>query len=110
LDQDNLRKLKTETCPTIGCGERINLSTSNGSNFFITFLIKSQVKELIEKNKNFVFQDSNPESNSINDVCDSSLYKKLPSSTNKKITLTVNTDGVKVFDSKKRDHYGHYNL
>jgi hypothetical protein len=102
LDQDNLRKLKTETCPTIGCDERINLSTSNGSNFFITFSVKSQVKDLIEINKNFAFQESNSDSNTIKDVCDSSLYKELPRSTHKKVTLTVNTDGVKVFESKKK--------
>jgi hypothetical protein len=102
LDHDQLKNLKNETCPTAGCGEHINLSTSKGSNFFLTFPIKSQVKELIEKNCNFAFNGLNSESNTITDVCDSILHKNLPTSTLRTVTLTVNTDGCSVFESKKK--------
>jgi hypothetical protein len=84
-------------CLTPNCNTMISLSTAKEGNFFFTYPTTPQVEEIIKNNINkFTYKRDSTNIN-ICDVCDGKLYKDLLANSEEDIvTLTTNTDGVKV--------------
>jgi hypothetical protein len=86
------------------CNEKINLNSSKNKNFFITLPILPQIKLILKNNFDSLILNNLPnENNLIRDLLDASMYKNLLLNfANEHIlTLTMNTDGVSVFNSTK---------
>jgi Transposase family tnp2 len=99
LNLDDYDESVTTICPK--CSSNVSYETGKGKNFFITFNIEYQIKEILKKNqKNILFKKNNNGNTLITDVKDGKLYDNYQL-LSKPITLTINTDGVKVFDSTK---------
>jgi hypothetical protein len=87
------------SCPK--CESSIGFETITGKNFFVTMKVESQIKDVLKKNKDKVLYVNNAEQNSgISDISDGKLYE--PYLQTKTVTLTLNTDGAKVFKSSKK--------
>lgn len=108
---DTLENLKIElaldksgennlNCPN--CQHKFSLQKMNNGHFFIQLPLKEQIKNKIVKNPEILDFDTTPSPNdSIRDFYDGALYKNLRQKVGdgKLVTLTINTDGVKVFKS-----------
>lgn len=76
-------------------------TTSDSENYFITFPLAYQLKETILQNiKDFSIGDENRSDDFVTDIQDGIIYKMKPNVGRHEITLTLNTDGVQVFNSK----------
>lgn len=75
----------------------------NGGNFFIELPLREQLITKISENNILEF-DTSTNSNCISDIFDGELYKSLRRKIGNVplITLTLNTDGVRVFKSKRK--------
>lgn len=72
-------------------------------NFFVTYPLEHQLKDLIMENfSNLqVFKDQYSEN--LSDIHDGQIYQRKPTSNGRyELTLTLNTDGVQVFKSKNK--------
>ncbi|KAG4065775.1 hypothetical protein HA402_012453 [Bradysia odoriphaga] len=75
----------------------------NGGNFFVELPLRAQLEKKIREH-NILEYDTSSTSNCISDIFDGELYKSLRRKIGNVplITLTLNTDGVRVFKSKKK--------
>lgn len=102
---DNLRKIEEEvTCPN--CKTMFSLHKMNDGHFFIHLPIRKQLKQKIIAN-DILNYDTDSHSECITDLFDGTLYKSLRKKIGdqKLITLTMNTDGVRVFKSKRKSSF-----
>lgn len=104
----SVENLDIENC--LNCRSKLNLDSSRGNNFFISLPVVAQVKQILRNNKKNLLPQSiiqNRPLGKISDVFDGNLYKNLVkiSSGRNLITLTFNTDGVKVFKSTKKGSF-----
>lgn len=102
LLQDEKDGKSCETCTV--CGTEYSLKKMNDGNFFIELPLREQIEKRISENVDMLNYDTTSNSNDITDIFDGELYKSLrakigPGSL---ITLTLNTDGVRVFKSKRK--------
>lgn len=96
------------TCPN--CNVQLNLDSSKNNNFFISLPIVSQIKEILKTNFEHILPQShtqNKSSDYVSDIFDGVLYKSLKQNIDiySLITLTINTDGVKIFKSTKKGSF-----
>ncbi|KAG4068037.1 hypothetical protein HA402_003943 [Bradysia odoriphaga] len=85
------------------CSSENSLKKMNGGNFYIELPIRDQlVKKIYEHD--VLNYDTTPNSSCITDIFDGELYKSLRRKIGKGplVTLTLNTDGVRVFKSKRK--------
>lgn len=97
--EENTRTIECSNCKEIN---KINSTTDN--NFFVTYPLETQLKEVISQNiHSFLSNEENVNDNSdISDINDGKLYKETNILQHRKITLTLNTDGIQVFKSKNK--------
>lgn len=89
-------------CKNPNCKQINSLRTTNSDNFFVTFPLKPQLLETITENlDDFIKQCDNNNTN-LTDIQDGKLFKNLPNVERHEISLTLNTDGVQVFNSKSK--------
>lgn len=82
------------------CDEPFSLDKKKNNNFFITLPIKSQIISTIKKNINYITRGNSMKKDVIEDVSDGELYNQISVEENAyPITLTLNTDGIKIFKS-----------
>lgn len=103
--ENNIEKLKYKFKKCVNCEQVFSLDKLNDGNFFIQLPIKPQIVKKLKCDPGI--QDFNTDSNvnnCITDVFDGNLYKALKAKTSnfKLLTLTLNTDGVRVFKSKAK--------
>lgn len=86
------------------CEEPVTLSNMNGGSFFIYISLKKQIEGLLKNNEIVLNFNSSLQSDVISDFCDGKLYKKIKTKNNTDaiISLTINTDGVNVYKSKRK--------
>lgn len=88
------------------CGCDFTLEKMNHGCFFIYIPLKHQIEEMIRTNPNILHHDTSASADgSIRDIFDGKQYKKLKSTFDQDttlITLTGNTDGVRIFKSKRK--------
>lgn len=85
------------------CQHPFSLYRMNDGFFFIQLPLRDQIcQKIVESPEILSYDTSADASNCINDIFDGDLYKSLSQNVGdgKLITLTINTDGVKVFKSK----------
>lgn len=73
--------------------------------FFIYIPLEQQIKDVLKKNKMDFIENWEPQRNNINDVFDGKVFGKMATtvkSNEKLVTLTINTDGVAVFKSRRK--------
>lgn len=74
-------------------------------NYFIYIPLKQQIYRSLKMYLNEILANSNSnnyDSHEINDICQSKMYRKCQSVTKEKVlSLTLNTDGAKIFNSSK---------
>lgn len=94
---------KTRDSCTV-CGSEYSLHKMNSGFFFVQLPLRDQLKKKFYENQEILTYDTSPNSNIIADVFDGELYKSLKSTVglDPLVTLTMNTDGVKVFKSKRK--------
>lgn len=86
------------------CQTSNTCSSTTSDNYFVTLPIVDQLKEIVSnKLAHFVKPTSNSltTSTTIADITDGAIYKKLQTC-QRKITLTLNTDGVQIVKSKSK--------
>lgn len=85
------------------CQTSNTCSSTASDNYFVTLPIEDQLKEIVRnKLQHFVRPTSNSLSTTtISDITDGAIYKKLQTH-ERKITLTLNTDGVQIVKSKSK--------
>lgn len=84
------------------CNYKFNNQVNKSENFFVTLPILTQVQTVLQRNSSCI-KKKKP-SNLICDINDGSLYKEKIHDENT-ITLTLNTDGVKIFKSTKKGSF-----
>jgi len=99
-------KFKKEDCAiTCDCGNLVNLNKMDG-NFFVTIGIANSLKYFMQRPDVKLLSATDRSDGTFSDVVDGDLYEKLirPEINKGKncLTLTFNTDGAKVFRSKKK--------
>lgn len=96
-------KIREESVTCSNCDTLFSLHKMNEGHFFIQLPIRKQLEKKIIAN-NVLNYDTKPHSHCITDVFDGTLYKSLRKKfgDGKLITLTKNTDGVRVFKSKRK--------
>lgn len=114
---DNLKKQCVENesgesnISCTNCQHKFTLNRMNEGHFFIEIPVRHQILNKIVKNPEILNYntDASPD-NSIRDIFDGRLYQSLKQKIGggKLITLTINTDGVRIFKSKKRQACGLY--
>lgn len=89
------------TCTT--CSSENSLKKMNGGNFFIELPIRDQLVRKIQEHDVLKY-DTTSTSNCIKDIFDGELYKSLRRKVGNVplVTLTLNTDGVRVYKSKRK--------
>lgn len=86
------------------CQTSNKCSSSTSDDYFVTLAIEDQLKEIVcNKLQHFVRRPSNSlaATTIITDIIDGAIYKKLQTH-ERKITLTLNTDGVQIVKSKSK--------
>lgn len=85
------------------CEAKHTFNRLNENNYFITFSLESQLREMILKNKkDFIIDEEKLTENKMTDIQDGLLFKKKSNIERIEISLTLNTDGVQVFKSKSK--------
>lgn len=86
------------------CQHPFSLNKMNNGHFFIQLPLREQILKKLLRNPEILNLDTKSDPDNIRDVFDGTLYKSLKQKVNneKLVTLTVNTDGVKVFKSKSQ--------
>lgn len=104
----NFEELKSrqgsECCITCTiCASENSLKKMNDGNFFIELPLREQLEKKILEH-NILEYDTSSTLNYISDIFDGELYKSLRRKIGDVpfITLTLNTDGVRVFKSKRK--------
>lgn len=96
----NKEEVKCSNCDTM-----FSFYKMNEGHFFIQLPIRKQLEQKIV-DYDIVNYDTTPHSECITDVFDGTLYKslrkKIGNQNQKLVTLTLNTDGVRVFKSKRK--------
>lgn len=89
------------------CLNEVNFDTGKGNNFFITLPIEPQIKQILEKNSNNLkfFENDLQLCDNIRDIYDGKGYRKLIQDNNNFLSLTLNTDGVSIFKSKRKSSF-----
>lgn len=103
IESDKTQKYKFKKCAN--CEQVFSLNKMNDGKFYIQLSIKAQIEEKLKIDPNILNFNTNPNpNNSIGDIFDGDLYKSLKAKTAnfKLLTLTLNTDGVRVFKSKAK--------
>lgn len=103
--QDEKDKQKDESCDTCTvCATTYSLKKMNGGHFFIEIPLREQIEKKISENTDILNYNTESNSNEITDIFDGELYKSLRAKVGPGplITLTLNTDGVRVFKSKRK--------
>lgn len=103
-----IENLQCITCPN--CDTHLNFDSSKNNNFFISLPIVPQIKEILKTNIEHILPQSSTQNRPpdfISDIFDGELYKNLNQNTDSHnlITLTINTDGVKIFKSAKKGSF-----
>jgi hypothetical protein len=90
-------KLKSYVCE---CNFEVNLNDSEIKPAFVTFSVKDQLQNLIEKYKDLLMVPTNVPDFPIKDVWNGKLHQKLLKKYPKGfLSLTLNTDGMQIFKS-----------
>ncbi len=86
------------------CEHPFSMNKMNNGHFFIQLPLREQILKKIQRNHEILNLDTKSDLDNIRDIFDGTLYKSLHEkiSDGKLVTLTVNTDGVKVFKSKSQ--------
>lgn len=104
-DYEEFKSRQGEDCRIICtvCTSENSLKKMNDGNFFIELPIREQLVKKISEH-NALGYDTSSNSSCITDIFDGELYKSLRRKIGNVplITLTLNTDGVRVFKSKKK--------
>lgn len=108
---ENLKSIQNEklernaqTCDKCNiCATEYSLRKMNDGHFFVELPLREQIEKKISEN-NILDFDTSSNSADIKDIFDCDLYKSLRAKVGDgpSITLTLNTDGVRVFKSKKK--------
>lgn len=103
-------KLLNNIC--VNCGHTFDISKKKGIQFFLIFPLKNKFQQLISNNlDNILDPRMVNNSNEIKDIFDGEIYKKLVSNnvlTTKTLTLTLNTDGLNIFHSRRYASLGRF--
>lgn len=93
------------------CETEYSLKKMNEGHFFIQLPFREQIEKKISENVDILDYNTTSNSSDITDIFDGELYKSLRVKVGQGplVTLTLNTDGVRVFKSKKRQVYGPFN-
>lgn len=87
------------------CGIKIELKTTDNRNFFVTFDVRTQIRDFIETNSDYYLKVvSEPRDGVYRDIYDGKVYKQyvacLPAEDKQSYaTMIFNTDGASVFKS-----------
>lgn len=106
---NNLENLEdVEHCPN--CEAEINLNSTSGKNYFMSIPISSQVNQILSNHIEDLLSTEvtlNRSTDYIFDIFDGELYKNIVKNFNGRrlITLTFNTDGVKIFKSIRKGSF-----
>jgi Transposase family tnp2 len=85
------------------CNYCFSLKKKNQGTFFVQLPLKQQLQNIIDKHKEcFSSTDDDNTFDEINDLTSGSIYKSLKQKYKNLITLTFNTDGVKIYKSKRK--------
>jgi hypothetical protein len=86
-----------DECETVTCVENVEVA-------FVTFGLELQLRQLLEKHKNvLIFPKSDHDEFPITDVWSGNIHRKIMKATKKAfVSLTLNTDGVQVFNSSSK--------
>lgn len=102
---DKIKKNKEEvTC--LNCNTMFSFNKMNDGHFFVQLPIRKQLEQKIIA-YDILNYDTKSHSDCITDVFDGTLYKSLREKIGdeKLITLTMNTDGVRVFKSRRKSSF-----
>lgn len=105
LRQDEKAVRKDKTCDMCSiCRTEYSLKKMNDGHFFVELPIREQIEKKISENFHILEYNTKSNSSDITDIFDCKLYKSLRAKVGDVtlITLTLNTDGVKIFKSKKK--------
>lgn len=104
--QEERIERKDDTCDACSiCGSAYSLSKMNDGHFFVELPLRDQIeKKLAENSDILTYNTDSSNSNDITDIFDGELYKSLRAKVGNGplITLTLNTDGVRVYKSKRK--------
>lgn len=101
-EKDKKGDKKCETCAV--CGKDYSLKKMNKGHFFIELPLREQIEKKLSENVDILTYNTKSNSADITDFFDGELYKSLRAKVGSGplVTLTLNTDGVKVFKYKKK--------
>lgn len=97
IGDENIKDFRCSKCKHINIFDR-----TSDSNYFITFPLEQQLRETIINNSDDFINDKKEIGENLNDISSGTIYKSLPNLERRKITLTLNTDGVQIFKSKSK--------
>lgn len=103
--QDDKDKVNDQTCNTCSiCETQYSLKKMNDGHFFIELPLREQIEKKLSENVHIIDYNTTPNSDDITDIFDCELYKSLRAKVGAGalVTLTLNTDGVRVFKSKRK--------
>lgn len=85
------------------CKSKHSFNRLNEINYFVTFSLESQLREMILNNsEDFIKDEEILTEDKMTDIQDGLLFKQKPNCERIEISLTLNTDGVQVFKSKSK--------
>lgn len=100
------KKDKLDKSPEICtvCGTEYSLKKMNDGQFFMELPLREQIEKKIAQNIEILDYNTNSSTGDIADIFDGELYKSLRAKVGSGplVTLTLNTDGVRVFKSKRK--------
>lgn len=101
-DKDKKGDKKCNNCSV--CGNEYSLKKMNNGHFFIELPLREQIEKKLSENADILTFNTKSNSADITDFFDGDLFKSLRAKVESGplVTLTLNTDGVKVFKSKKK--------
>lgn len=102
---NNMYEENAQTMECLNCKKINKISSTTDNNFFVTYELEIQLKEVIEQNiYDFMeHQETLNCNNDISDINDGKLHKsRNVGESYHEVTLTLNTDGIQVFKSKNK--------
>lgn len=103
-EEKNEQKDETSDVCSV-CGSAYSLKKMNDGHFFIELPLREQIENKLMENPDILnYNTGSSNTTDITDIFDGALYKSLRAKVGNVplITLTLNTDGVRVFKSKRK--------
>lgn len=86
------------------CNKQTFVDISKGHNFFVTLPIAEQIRLNLKKNLSYI-KKIGTSNNKITDILSTNRYQELSRGIKNLITITLNTDGIKIFKSSKKGEF-----